>query len=95
MLGLRKPISIRYILWGHRDVCEYWARENNLRKTDYHRVAARSGERLLDGIEGPLRNPDTPYRLIIFPSGHWRPTERDLEYARARGFDLDKCVVRL
>lgn len=94
MLGLRKPISIRWILWGHGIVCERWARDNNLRKADYTWIPGHNAERALNGIEGPLRNSQTPWRLVILPGYGWYPSERDLEYAWARGFDPDVCIVR-
>lgn len=96
MLGLRKPISIRYILWGHGIMCNDWARMNNIRRYNYVWIPAhQSCVDALRGVEGPIRNPDSPHRLVILPGYGWDgPTEEELEMAWVMGFDTSKCIVR-
>lgn len=95
MLGQREPMPVRYLLWGHGILCGEYARNHELKPGEWTWIPPLRGTEMLRGSIGPVRNPDSPLRLVILPGGDWEPTDEEYEAAWARGFEADKCVVRL
>ena len=78
---------IIWLLAGRQIVCRTYARDHEIPAPQWRHISSDWG---LNGVEGPLRNPDSPYRLVLLPGVERSVADsiyfRDM--ARALGFDV-------